>query len=382
MRLNLKKTVIASLLCTGGACFAQMNDMQKMVLEHQSQGSSTPAPVVSSTQVATEKQTSPKETTTIIKETKVTTEKKITPKNSPIAVVNPEPVMSLGSPVVQAPSCPCQIQKPVVKHKVYHKKVIKKTVIKKEDEINLVSKHTTEETQTIVTTTKVAPQLVLQVSAIKDSGNPRIVIQAMTQDGQPYEETNLNQSNGGDFRVYNLTTDFTKFSSDSVALNQEYQPQWKSGECHALFIEYKLMGDEQDHGKTFFLDKKGRLTDVLPSKCSLTDKYAEDNTDYSVHDVITQFGFTTPATFHDKPFEYLLHTSKGGQDFFGDELNSFAVSYDFQKLYILKATPNVQGPFYGTILRHDPVPAGGYYTVVAYKHENLPEVTVAKRIVN
>ena len=407
MRFNIKKTIIASLLFGSGASFAQLHEMQQLVLEKE-KGTVSSAPVVAEVKkapvvaevkpVAPEVKKAPvvaevKPVAPEVKKAPVVAEvKPVAPevKKAPLALVasndieskkSTETSQSLNGKNMQAPSCPCD--KPVVK-KIVKKKHVVKLAKKKltPDEINMISKNDIEVEEIIKNKTTIyLEEANISLELIDQWSKPTLVVRAKNNQGNPYDPAKLNPLNGSQVKIYNFNTDLSSFNTKGLSLNQNYDPQWSSDSCKALYVQYQEQGATEAKTKTFFLDKRAKLSQFLPENCNLNNKDDKDTTNYSSSNVITNIGFTKPASFSNKPIEFILHSTKSGKEFFGDDLSSYVLSYDFQNIYFPQGTPDKRGAYLGTKFTHNPIPKGNYNVFVNFNKNKEPENSFIKRMV-
>jgi hypothetical protein len=333
MKPNLKLTVVASLLLMSTVTFAQ---------------TATDTPVV----------------TPVAKSAPVTT-------NALVANIT-------GTEAKAEPKCKCDevVKKPVVvKKKVVHKKVVKKPVKVIPQEINMVSQNNiVEEKPTVVEyysykDMRVVPQI-LPLEEKKGWGSrnatPKLVFNAVDEQGNPYPNENFISKNGANLTVIQMNTDLSKVTETELSTGTVFDPLFEKNNCQAIFLKYQLKGNTEYTGTRFFLNNEGQIENTLPPSCKVTTKDERDSTDYSSKGYISDVSFTKIVSVHTQELEFILHLVKNGKDYFGQNIKGYVVSNNFDDIYLPRIVPHRKGPYFGTTFIASPPKPGVYNVVIPF----------------
>lgn len=349
MKLNLKLTVLASLLFMSTVSFAQTNTDTI---------SATTSPLANPPPTAT---------------------------NSLVANVT-------GKESKTDPKCKCDevVKKPVVKKKVVHKRVVKKPAKIIAKEINMVSQNNIiEEKPPVVeyydyNNMRIVPQIVLTEEKKSWGSNkvsPKLVFNAIDRQGNPYPIENFVYTNGASLTIIQMNTDLSKTNETEISTNTIFDPLFIKGNCQAFFVKYKLKGNSNYTINNFFLNNEGGIEESLAPSCKVTKKDERDSTDYSSKRYISDVSFAKAYSVHTQNLEFMMHLVKNGKDYFGQNLKGYVVSDNFKDIYLPMIVPHRKGPYFGTTFVTTPPKPGLYNVVIPFDVEEGKQIVRVTRTV-
>lgn len=289
-----------------------------------------------------------------------------------------------------APKADDSVKKPVKKVKIVRKKSIATKVEVAPTEIEMISENNIVEEKVATvesydySNVNVVPQFVLVEEKNKwgfKAMIPKLMLNALDRQGNPYPLQNFVYNNGHNLTLIQMNTDLSSTYERELSTNNTFESLIAKDTCQAFFVKYKLKGNSDFKINKFFLNSEGTIENSLPSTCKITTKDERDSTEYSAKGYISDISFTKAVSDHTQNLEFILHLVKNGKDYFGQELKAYVVTDNFENIYLPVIIPHRKGPYFGTTLITNPPKSGRYNVVVPFYIDEGKQIVRVTRTV-